>query len=1163
MRHTGILMVCVAASLTPALAQDSHGSIFGQVTDSTQAVIPSAVVRAIRTDTNQRVETKTDPSGYYALTFLSAGSYTIEAIADGFKSLAKTNVEIQTGDTLTLPLVLEIGKVNEHVSVTAEADSLQTSTASRSYRWDPAKLKAMPLIGRQAYSLISLTPGVIFTQEQFGTNGFFNLRGYDTNSAFVINGGIQGTNQFLLNGAPVSLTGSWQYTPSMDSIQEFKVLTNTYDAQFGRTGGGTVSTTLKSGTNTWHGTLFDYFHNAVFDANTTENNSDGAPRGKHNTHQFGGAIGGPIRKDKDFLFASYEGFREVAAYPIVSDTPPLDIRTGRAFGRYGIKIYDPETAHLCKPGVDTPPGVACAGTFIRSPFPNNVIPQTRISEIGQRILALYPAPNRRTLTQNYLAPGNTGDYIYDMPTVRWDHTLGDKDRFSVVATAQRGYEYQSTNGFPPPADTGNGINDTLDQNYIAEWTHVVSANTVLDARLSFGRFTQFLPDSSGAGGLTATDLGMAIPRPPTITTDNPPRFNLESFSSIIGNTYTWNSQSQWDVQPNMIQTHGRHVVHFGAEFVHAAIGGAGPGRANGEFTFGRAWSGQYTRGSLNGRDGSSIADLLLGTPQSGFIDYNDSSYRSWPYWALYIQDYWKVAAKLTVNLGLRYDVQVPFVERFNRLNAGFDFSVKNPLSDEIIAKWNELKKAYDATHRTNPYPNPPAAIYGGRLFAGSNNRRPYDTDWTDLQPRVGLAWNLKPKIVFRAGAGIFYRTATQMNQSDGFTQRTNYSPSLDGGVHPSADLTGLYALDNPFPLGILQPSGASLGYLTNVGQPIVFDGRQRPIPRTYEYSVGFQRELPWNVVVEASYAGSQTVHDSMPAQYDAVSYRQFLSGVANPNNLNRRLPSPFTGILPTTSDLGNQSLIPAYDLLRPYPLFDGITETTNPWAKYRFDSLQILAEKRVQDLAKGGSFLFLLSYTFSKSFEASHRLDPWNLAEKPIHELSAFDKPQTLAISGLWDLPFGWGRTWFNQVGRLGGAFVNGWAVDWIMTYSSGYPVSQPDAIFTCSSYKAPGGQTAEHWFNNDPNCYEARPQYSLRTNADRFSTIRNPTAPQLHASIEKTFWMTEKFSLQFRGEAFNLTNTAVSGPPNTDFKSPQFGQLPLAQTNFPRYIQIAAKLLF
>ena len=1162
-QYGGVILAC-STVLTPwAIAQDSHGTIVGQVKDSTQAVVPAAVVRAIRKATNQTIETRTDASGYYSLAFLPAGSYTVEAIAQGFKTLTKDNVVLQTDDNLSLPLVLEIGKVAEHVSVSADSEKLQTSTASRSYRWDPEKLKEMPLIGRQAYTLISLTPGVIFTQEQFGTSGFVNLRGFDINAAFVINGGIQGTNQFLLNGAPISLTGKWQYTPTMDSIEEFKVLTNNYDAQFGRTGGGIVSTTLKSGTNTWHGTVFEYFHNAVFDANTIENNRDGEPRGKHNTHQFGAAIGGPIRKDKDFFFASYEGFREVAAYPIVSDTPPLDLRTGQAFTKYGIKVYDPLTAHLCKPGVDTPTGVACFGTQVRYQFPNNVIPSSRISPIGQSILSLYPAPNGPGLVQNYLAFGNTGDYLYDEPVVRWDHAIGDKNRFSVVATAERGHEFQSKNGFPPPADTGNGINDTLDQNYIAEWTHVISANTVLDGRLSFGRFTQFFPDSSGVGGLTAAQLGMSIPRPPTMTADNPPSFNLESFSSIVGNTFSWSAQNQWDFQPNVIHTHGRHVFHFGAEFVHASIGAASPGRANGQFSFARAWTDEFTRGARNVRDGSSVADLLLGTPQSGFIDYNQSSYRSWPYWALYVQDYWKVARKLTVNLGLRYDVQIPFVERFDRLNAGFDFSVKNPLSDEIIAHWNDLKQSWDKTHPKNLYPDPPPAIYGGRLFATKDARHPYSTDWTDLQPRLGVAWNFIPKTVFRAGAGIFYRTATQMNQSDGFNQRTNYISSLDGGVLPSADLTGLYSLENPFPLGILSPTGAALGYRTGVGQAVVFDGRQRPIPRTYEYSAGFQRELPWNIVVDASYVGSQTVHDSMPTQYDAVSMDQFLQGAESPSYLNRRLPNPFYGILPTTSDLGSQAQLTAYNLLRPFPLFNGITEMTNPWARYRYDSLQILAEKRVLDGSKTGVFLFLFAYTFSKSFEASHRLNPWNLAEKPIHELSALDKPQTLAFSGLWDLPIGWGRRWFNDGGRLADALLNGWAVDWILTYSSGYPVNKPDAIFTCSSYAAPGGQTADHWFNNETSCYQARPQYSLRNVEDRFSNIRNPAAPQLHASIEKTFWMTEKYALQFRGEAFNVTNTPVLGAPITDFRSQRFGQLPLAQTNFPRYVQIAAKIIF
>lgn len=1162
--NAGVTAACLLALASVVRAGDSSGSIVGQVTDPTLAGIPFAMVRATRIPDHVAAETKTDAHGYYSLAFLPAGAYNIEAAARGFKVFQKSNVVLQSDDTLSLPLVLEVSSVQEQVSVSGESDALQGNVAARSVRWDPAKLKEIPLIGRQAYSLISMTPGVIFTQEQFGTSSFTNLHGFDTQTNFVINGGLPGRSIFLLNGAPVSLTGQWQYTPTLDSIEEFKVLTNNFEAEYGRTSGGIISTTLRGGTDHWHGTVFEYFHNAVFDANTTENNAGGAPRGKHNTHQFGGAMGGPLRKGKDYIFANYEGFREIAAYPIVSDTPPLDLRTGKDFTRYGIKVYDPMTAHFCREGVDTAPGAACFGSFIRDPFPNNVIPDSRISPVARNILALYPAPNGRGLTQNFLALGNTGDYVYDQPMVRWDHNLKNSDRLTFLAALSRGYQYQSNNGFPPPADTGSNINDSLDQNYLAEWTHVASGSTVLNGRLSFGRFTQFFPDSSGAGNLTAADLGMLyMPQAPTVTGNSPPHFNLENFSSIVGNTYTWNSQNQWDFQPSLIHTRGRHVLHIGAELVYASIASAGPGRGNGEFTFGRAWTDQYTLRPRNGKDGSSVADLLLGTPQSGFIDYNGSSYRSWPYWAIYVQDYWRIAPRLTLNLGLRYDVQLPFVERSNRLNAGFDFSVKNPLSDQIVAGWKQIKLEYDKLHPKTPYPAPPAAIYGGRLFTSSNARRPYQTDWTDIQPRLGIAWTFLPKTVLRAGAGIFYRTATQMNQSDGFNQRTNYISSLDGGVHPSAAISGPYSLQNPFPSGILSPSGSSLGLLTNVGQPITFDGTQRPIPRTYEYSAGIQRELPWNVLVDASYVGSQTVHDSMPVQYDALPYAQFTAGAANPSSLNRLVPNPFSGILPITSDLGGQSELPVYQLLTPYPLFSGILETTNPWARYRYDSLQVLAQKRVLDNASTGVFLFLLSYTFSKSFEASHRLNPWNLAEPPVHELTALDKPQILAISGVWDLPVGWGRRWFNQGGRMAGAFLNGWAVDWILTYSSGYPVNQPDAVFTCGSYDAPGGQTEAHWFNNNPECYQARKQYTLRTNPDRFSNIRMPTAPQLHASIEKTFWMTEKYSLQFRGEAFNLTNTAIQGAPNTDFKNPRFGELPVGQINFPRYVQIAAKLVF
>jgi hypothetical protein len=1148
----------------PGCAQEMTASLRGQVADPTQAPVPGTLVKLVRRGSSAGIETRTDAEGHYAFPSLLAGFYDIQAFAPGFKSLAWERLSVPPGAALNLPLVLELGSMSERVTVGADTDPLQTATASRAQNFDPVKLLELPLIGRQAYSLMSLTPGVLFTQEALGSTGLSGLRGWDANGKYIINGGKEGTNQFLMNGAPVSLTGKWQIAPNIEAIQEFQVLTNTYDARYGRTGGGTVNTTIRSGGNDWHGSVFEFFHNAVFDANSIENNREGAPRGKHITHQFGGVLGGPIRKDKDLVFFAFEGFREVVPFPVVSDTPPLDLRDGQHFSAYGIRVFDPLTARRCRPGVDTPSGVACFAPFVRSPFPGNVIPSSRISQVGRNILALYPAPNETALTQNYLAPGNSGRYRYDQPLARWDRVFGDRDRLYSLFTYQHGSEFRSINGFPDPASIGYRGSQRTDQNYVAEWTHIVSPATVFSLRASFGRFTEFFPENDKNFDFTAEKLGiLQFPHVPTVPQKTAPRVDLDLYSSIIGNSFTWSTQNQWDLAPSLTRVRGRHVLHLGGEFVYAAIGNAGPGRANGQFLFTRGWTQQNPSRPRGVLDGSGVADLLLGAPSGGFVDYNGSFYRTWPYFAGYVQDNWKVRPRLTVSLGLRYDVQVPFLERFNRVNAGFDFSAKNPLSDAVIAQWKRMKVEWDATRPVYPYPDPPAVLYGGKAFATRGNRRPYDTDWTNLQPRFGVAWQFAPHTLLRAGFGIFHRTATQMNFTDGFSQRTNYTASLDGGVTPSAGLSGPYSLENPFPNGIVAPSGSALGLLTNVGRATNFDGRQRLIPRTVQYSIGLQRHLPWGVFLEASYSGSQTVHDTMNLQLDAVSSSDLLKGQQSPLYLSRRLPNPFFGILPQNSDLGSAPQIQAYDLLRPLPLFNGITQQTNPWAKYRYDSLQIQAERRVLDSAAAGTMMFMLSYTFSKSFEASHRLNNWNLAEKPIHELTAFDKPHTFGLAGYWELPIGWGRRWLTDGSRLTGALTNGWSVDWILTYYAGYPVSKPDSIFLCDSYFAPGGQTPERWFNNDPKCYQARPLYSLRTVEDRFSNIRNPAAPQLNVSVEKTFWLSEKVTLQFRGESFNVTNTPILPGPNTNFRDPRFGQLPLQQNNFPRFVQLAAKILF
>jgi hypothetical protein len=1146
------------AAAAPLAAQTSWATISGLVADKTDAAIPNVQVRITPHESKDAVEVRTDSHGGFSVSFLTPGNYRVRAFVAGFKTTVEDNIKLHAGETFQIKLRLEVGEMSDRVTVSGGTDSLDTTDANRSDTLEERRVQSLPMIGRTAYNLLSIMPGVVNTQEQFGTGVYTGLHNWDENGKFVINGGLPGTNQFLLNGAPISLTGTWQLSPSVDAVQELKVLTNNYDAQFGRTGGGTVNVTLRSGGNAWHGSLFEYFHNPLFDYN-------GIPiPSNQSTHQFGGIVGGPVRKDKDFLFLSFEGYHEITPIPVVSDTPPLDLRDGQHFSTYGIRIYDPNTTHKCHPGIDTPPDVPCFSVYVRNPFPGDVIPQSRISEIGRNILALYPMPNGPNLTQNYLSTTYSGRAAYVEPIARWDHNFSDRDRFYALFTLQSGSDVENTNGFPAPADVGSANTDRTGQNYIVEWTHILSPSAVADTRLSFGRFTSYSPDSTCTDCLTAAALGMTqMPQAPTTMTGAAPHINLDQYTSIIGNTYTWNTENQFDFAPSLTLLRGGHVLHAGFELVYAGLGQGGPGRANGEFSFTRQWTQEYASRSRGVLDGSGVADLLLGAPYSGFIDYNDSFYRTWPYYAAYLQDTWKLRSNLTVNLGLRYDVQIPFVERENRTNAGFDFTAVNPLSDAVLAQWKMLQQQFNAQSPEFPYPSPPAALYGGQLFASSKNRRPFQTDWTDLQPRVGVAWTFAPKTVLRAGAGIFYRTAADLNYTNGFSQSTSFLNSLDGGLTPSAGLTGPYSLQNPFPNGILSPKGAASGLLTDVGNSITYENPSRPVPRTYEYSVGFQREFPFQLLFEGSYSGSLTVHDAFPVQLDALSMQQFLLGQADPNYLKQQVSNPFYGILPAASGLGGTATLTNADLLTPYPLFQGVTQTNYSWARYRYDSLQLRLEKRVLDSATKGVMAFLFSYSFSKSFEASHFLNAWDLSEKPIHELSAADRPQSIAFAGTWDLPIGWGRRWLSNGNRFAGALTNGWAIDWIWTYYSGTPVDKPDAIFTCASYFAPGGQTADHWFNNDPSCYQSRPLYTLRTTEDRFSDIRTPTAPQLNASVEKTFWLNDRWTLQLRGEAYDVTNTPIYPGPDTNFRDKNFGKLPVEQINLPRYIQVAAKLVF
>ncbi|HWB98504.1 MAG TPA: hypothetical protein VG672_17455, partial [Bryobacteraceae bacterium] len=917
----------------------------------------------------------------------------------------------------------------------------------------------------------------------------------------------------------------------------------------------------------------EFWRNSVLDANTTQNNQAAKGKGKHNQHQFGGVVGGPIRKNKDFVFGSFEGWREVVPFNVVSNTVPMALRDGQHFSDFGYQIYDPLTTHAC--GASSEP--CSTSMYWRNPFPGNVIPQSRINPIGAKILSYYPAPNTgdpNALSQNYVGAQNTGRYRYDQPMARWDHVIGDNDRFYALFTFQHGWEYRNGSGFPPPAVQGDIYSQRTDQNYIADWTHILGPSAVLDVRGSFSRFTSKFPRSDQFG-FTAQDLGMAGMVNSPNAANLPPRVTVQNFTQVFNNSVEWNSYNQWNFQPSITWTKNKHSFHFGFEYNYTMKANGDTGYGAGTFNFDQFWTQRASAVNTGFSDGSSVAALLLGLPNNTGddatrVEYRDTFYRTRPYYAFYVQDDWKVASNLTLNLGLRYDIQVPFLERYNRLNSGFAATTVNPLSDQVIARWKELKASYDATH-TDKYPDAPSALYGGLMFPGKDGqpRRPYDTDWTAIAPRIGVAWQFAPKTVLRAGFGVFYRSQTQENTTTGFSQNTNYVRSLDG-LTPSACSggsidcsTGPYSLAQPFPQGLLPVAGSSLGLLTNVGNGIGFDSRKVPMPRSYQYSFGFERQLPWGMIGELSYTGNQEVHETYSYQMGNVPYPDFLRGQADPSYLDRQLPSPYYGILPSTTGYGSSPTTSAYNLLRAFPLYQGVTSYTLPKGRYRYDALQFRLEKRTSSQT-AGVVTWVLSYTFSKAFEENHRLNDWNINEPLIHEIDYQDKPQNIAFSGVWDLPLGTGRKFLNVQNGLAKKLVNDWRFTWIYTYYSGYPSGWPDLINTCGDWhSSASGNPFDHWFNNDRSCYERRPAYTLRTVPDRFGDIRNPAEPQLNLSIEKTLRFGERYALQIRGESFNITNTPIYKGPETDLSNDRFGRIPVGQQNFPRLVQLAAKFVF
>jgi hypothetical protein len=1226
-------------------AQEDTATITGVVTDPSGALIPNATVKATNDANNASLSVTTNAQGVYTIPYLQPGVYTVEVSAAGFASLRRQQITLLVQQVLNLPIKLTIGLAATEVTVTGQQEILEASDANRGLVFDPTQTQDLPLNGRQSYMLLSLTPGVIFGQQQFGASGFSGTRAWDVTNEYKFNGARQGNgnNVFTMNGVVISDNGSqWDFAPSVDAIQEFKAVTTTYDASLGHEAGGAVNTTIKSGTKAWHGTLYDYFRNSVLDSNYFQSNVAGQPKGRQEVNQFGGTVGGPVRKDKDFMFLSYEGYQEAIPFPGAGTTTiPNDLRGGANWANYGITVYDPLTTHPCGSLATEPCSGSNGSTYWRNPFPGDVIPQNRVSTVAENILKYVPGPNTvgqgvGNLNNNFFNTNNEGRYWYNQPIGRWDHVFNDRDKLYVLFSEFHGFEYRSTNGFGPPVvGSGNIDNNRTYTGLTIDETHVVSPNMVLDVRAGYFRFVQLTPGyTEEAQSITPASVGMTgMIHAPTVSTSVIPNINIGGFASPLfgSGSYSWSPYNSWQLLPSLSWQKGKHSLRFGFEAHYEAKGNVGPGNAYGTLTFASGLTQQASDHASTTNGGADtylgLASLLLGIPTSASIDNNASYYLTRPYYAGFMQDTWRVSNHLTVDIGLRYEVQIPYLERYNRMATQFNINAVNPDSGAILAAWNANATAYNATNPKYPYPSPPPAIYGVWQFAGQNGlpSRTRYTDWTNGAPRIGFAYRLGDKTVIRGGFGVFYQSDTKNNNSQtGFSVTTPYLNTFDGGLLPSACSnplvtggpcasgapTGPYSIVNPFPTGLAAASGTSAGALANIGNGTNGDMLHYKIPRTYQYSLGIQRQLPKAFLFDVSFAGNYNIYtdygQSYGNQQNAAGIALQQAAMNDPTFFTRQVPNPMYGIVPSNYSLGSSTTVAASTLFNNYPLWGGFTQNDVAGEVFRSDALQVRLEKRAFGNAGSalGVMTIVFSYTLNKEYAllccigqtwqtttaATLQLSPngqtgtlvthqQNPKQNLSYQFDSANQPEDFAFNGVWDVPIGHSRRYLNGLTGVADKITSGWRVDWILTYISGNPVSLPGAENFCGQYTTyaatsgpfqPAGsllpQSNAHWFNNNAQCYQAFPAQSINSALPpRFSgNVEQPTAPQLSMAIAKTTAIHERYNLTFRAEAFNALNTPILGNvQSTTFTSPVFGVIPNSQNNFPRNIQLALKLSF
>lgn len=1133
--HFGTVLLgvsMIACLVGTASGQVTTGTILGNVRDGTGASVLGATVTVKEVTKNTSQTYKTDENGAYYAPFLVPGTYQLTVMRAGFQSQVSEKFELQVDQRARLDFTLKVGQVSESIEVSATAPLVKSETAELGEVVSERAVRELPLNGRNFAQLVYLAPAVTPGQQGENLSGQssfnpraasnFNALGSQANANAWLVDGID-NNEYTFNTVIVQ--------PSIESVREFKVLTGTFSAEFGR-GAGVVSVSTKSGSNDLHGNLFEFLRNDLIDARNYFN-APPQPKPPYRRNQYGAALAGPVvlpkiyhGKDKTFFFMDYFGQRERKGLTFVNTVPTAETRVGN-FANFTdtkgvlIRIYDPLTTRL-NPAFDSTKPVSTSNPqYLRDQFSGNVIPANRINPVARNVVSIYPLPN---------APGNFNNYTSSIPrtidddgfNTRIDHQITSKDNFfarysyeTFRLTAPQG---QANCCLPTPADAaskydlgpyvaGLQVTQLTTQGLALNETHIFRANLINEFRAGFARTTPFTRQSD-FGHNSATSLGIQGVNISEFSTGLP-NINVTDFTGLSGGPGFLPAkprETHYQAEDGLAWTLGRHQTKFGYRYVRrltSTYTGPPGGGPRGDFTFGK----NFTNDPVTNTQGTGLATLLTGYISGG----GGRSILLEPYYTtnqehgMYFQDDWKASRQLTLNLGVRYDVFVPDKEIRNRL-ANFDLA--------------NLKLVYageDGTSRT------------------ANKQ----TRWGNVAPRIGLAYDVSGNgtTLIRSGFGISYfpimpSGSNMLGEQVPFI--VSQTPYGNIPVNPT-DWTSIPTINKPLP-DIVSVKPRTTAELNASGIGVLGHSFANQTPSQMTWNVNIEHQMGKSLLAEVAYAGSHGVH--------------ILFGY-NPNE-----------VLPGLGSQQSRRLLQPISNITTISVFDPRNSST-------YNGLATKLEKRFSS-----GLQFMAAYTFSKTLDYGGSAASGGGAvgnPQTITNISAgrgpsgFDVKHRFIANYLYELPFGTGKRWASSgpVTWVAG----GWTLTGITTVQTGRPFSV--TLATGVNNGAPSwpdrigsgkldNPDRQLWFN--PNDFVAPPPNTYG-NAGR-GVLYSPGQVNFDVSFVKNNRFRERYNVQFRLDSFNLTNTPYFGFPNASIGSPTVGQITSTNSD-NRDLQFALKFEF